>query len=204
MAKRSPRKRRTAEEAKEEILMVGTRQLREHGVAGLRLDEIAAEIGVSRQAILHHFGSREGLVREVVRGAWEGLFQDLLGLLQTEGEEGRAVSPQDLIERVDDVTRKKGNARLGAWLLLSGEGLPTEMFEGALADLPRALAANRPEASLQDVQFGFLLMASVLFGDAVFGARFRQALGLPDTEADRRRFHVWLADRLWSSGEVPA
>ncbi len=196
MATRRARKRRTAEEAKEEILAVGTRQLREHGVAGLRLDEIAAEIGVSRQAILHHFGSREGLVREVVRGAWVGLFQDLLGLLQT-GVDPRAISARELIERVDDVTRKKGNARLGAWLLLSGEGLPSEMFDGAIADLPKALAASRSDASLEDIQFGFLLMASVLFGDAVFGGRLRQALGLEDTEKERRRFHAWLAERLW-------
>ena len=175
---------------------MGTRQLRDQGVAGLRLDDIAAEIGVSRQAVLHHFGSREGLVREVVRGAWTELFQDLLGLMQGEADPAH-ISAADLIERVDDVTRKKGNARLGAWLLLSDQGLESEMFDGALADLPRALAATRPDTSLEDVQFGFLLMASVLFGDAVFGGRFRQALGLADTEDDRRRFHNWLAARLW-------
>jgi AcrR family transcriptional regulator len=194
MATKPARKRRTAEQAKEEILAVATRQLRDQGVAGLRLDEIAAEIGVSRQAVLHHFGSREGLVREVVRGAWTGLFQDLLGLLAAEGDPS-AITARDLIERVDDVTRRKGNARLGAWLLLSDQGLPSAMFEGAVADLPKALADSRG-TSLEDMQFGILLLASALFGDAVFGGRFRQALGLPDTEDDRRRFHHWLAERL--------
>jgi AcrR family transcriptional regulator len=38
-----------------------------HGVAGLSLRELAAAIGTSHRMLIHHFGSKEGLLVEVVR-----------------------------------------------------------------------------------------------------------------------------------------
>jgi AcrR family transcriptional regulator len=187
------RKRRSKEEAKAEILAIAQERLVEAGPDGLRLDDIAAEIGVSRQAVLHHFGSREGLLREVVRHAWLGLFEELRGLVQGPGE----LSPAGFIDRVDEVTRRKGNARLGAWLLLSGQGLPESLFEGALAELPAQAAGASDGGQLRDLRYGLLLAGAALFGDAIFGTRLRQALSLPDDEEARRDFHAWLAERLW-------
>lgn len=177
------RKRRPAAETKEEILTAAQAMLVAEGPAGLRLDEVARRVGISRQAVLHHFGSREGLLREVVGRAWLGLFTELLEL-------GQASSPDELIDRVDDVARRKGNARLGAWLLLSEKGLPEEVFEGALGALPAQLAGDE---ELDEARYRLLLVGAALFGDAVFGHRLRQAIGLPDSEEDRRQFHRWLA-----------
>ncbi len=181
------RKRRPAAETQAEIIEVARRLVAESGPAELRLDEVAQEVGVSRQAVLHHFGSREGLLREVVGRAWLGLFGDLRGL--AEGQPSR----EELIDRVDDVTRTGGNARLGAWLLLSDKGLPVEVFEGALADLPVKLS---PGSSERDARYELLLVGSALFGDAIFGERLRQALGMPDDEAARADFRAWLGERL--------
>ena len=55
------RRRRPAEETQAEILNVAQQHLLDRGPGGVRLDEIAREVGVSRQAVLHHFGNREGL-----------------------------------------------------------------------------------------------------------------------------------------------
>jgi AcrR family transcriptional regulator len=38
-----------------------------HGVAGLSLRDLAAAIGTSHRMLIHHFGSKEGLLVEVVR-----------------------------------------------------------------------------------------------------------------------------------------
>ena len=180
------RRRRPAAETKEEILVVAKKLMAARGPAELRLDEVAAEIGISRQAVLHHFGSREGLLREVVGRAWLGLFSELSTL-------GQAGSPDELIDRVDEVARRKGNARLGAWLLLSEQGLPEEVFEGALGDLPAHMS---PDVGLTEARYRLLLVGATLFGDAVFGTRLRQAVGLPDTEEDRKDFHRWLAAQM--------
>lgn len=190
------RKRRSREEARAEILAAATGVLAQSGPDAIRLDDVAAAVGVSRQAVLHHFGSREALLREVVRGAWVGLFGDL----QTLVGDGGAFSPGAFVDQVDDVTRRRGNARLGAWLLLSGEGLDEEVFTGALGALPKALSqgAGIPE---KDAQYALLLVGAALFGDAIFGARLRQALDLPDGEVERADFRRWLVAALWRSNE---
>ena len=88
------------------------------------------------------------------------------------------------------VARQRGNARLGAWLLLSGEGLPDEVFDQPLGELSPANAGD------PDANFGLLAIGAAVFGDALFGNRLRQVLGLPDGEDERAAFRAWLADRL--------
>lgn len=184
------RRRRPAEETKAEIIGVAQRHLFEKGPSALRLDEIAKDVGVSRQAILHYFGNRDGLLREVVQHAWKGLFIDLMSLV-TENR-----GPEAFIDHFDEVIRHRGNARLGAWLLLSNQGLPDGVFENALASLPPKLA---PDA--EDADFRMLTVGAAMFGDAIFGGRLRQALGMSDSEEDRKRYQAWLADQMW--GQQP-
>lgn len=189
------RRRRPAAETRAEMLEAGRRLLAEHGPASLRLDDVAAEVGVSRQAVLHHFVSREGLMRAVVSSAWGELFDDLGALAPDLLDQ----PPRVLLDTVDEVVRVRGHARLGAWLLLSGEGLPDAAFQDVLAGLPKAVRAGAPASwSDEDARFGLVLIGAALFGDALFGARIRQALGLPDSEADRAEFRAWLAERLES------
>ena len=52
--------RRTAEEARRLILDAAEKRLAQQGPEGLRLQDIARDIGISHPAILHHFESREG------------------------------------------------------------------------------------------------------------------------------------------------
>ncbi len=127
-------------------------------------------------------------MRALVEQAWTGLFEDLAGMAGSAGE----LEPEQFVELIDDVARRKGNARLGAWLLLSGQGLPDAVFEGAVADLG---TENSEEG------FTMLMLGAVLFGDAIFGERLRQVLGLPESETDRAAFRAWLA-RLARAGTL--
>src|SRR5262245_18554336 len=80
-SKARPRTRRSAEEARARILSAAERELMRVGPEGLRLTELARELRVSHPAILHHFGSREGLVAAVVQQAMRSLSADLLAAL---------------------------------------------------------------------------------------------------------------------------
>lgn len=179
------RRRRPAEETRAEILEVAQRHLFERGPEALRLDEIAAEVGISRQAILHYYGNRDGLLRAVVEQAWTGLFRDLATLATADRE------PVEFADHVDDVVRKRGNARLGAWLLLSSQGLPDTMFEDVLEGLPDRMS------SADDAGYRLLMVGAALFGDAIFGRRLRQVLGLEEGEEARADFRRWLAGVAW-------
>src|ERR1700738_4398255 len=63
------RARRTPEEARRLILETAQQLIARAGPEGLRLQEIAAAAGISHPLILHHFGSREGLVRALTQQA---------------------------------------------------------------------------------------------------------------------------------------
>src|SRR5688572_5204467 len=66
------RVRRTAGAAREAILDAAEKRLAEGGPAGLRIQEIARDVGISHPTLLHHFGSRAALVEAVVDRALEG------------------------------------------------------------------------------------------------------------------------------------
>ena len=63
------RLRRTPEEARQLILDTAQVLIARNGPEGLRLQDIAAAAGISHPLILHHFGSRAGLVRALARRA---------------------------------------------------------------------------------------------------------------------------------------
>lgn len=185
------RARKPAAQTRAEIVDAARARLFSDGPDAMRLNDIAAEVGVSRQAVLHHFGSRAGLMREVVADAWGDLFRDLASLARS----ADATTPDAFVDHLDEVVRARGHARLGAWLLLSGEGLPEQAFEGALAELPVLMAKDGVE--VDEMRRVLLLVGAALFGDAVFGTRLRQALGMPEGEAERERFRRWLVRALW-------
>ncbi len=54
---------------RERILVVSLETFSERGVVGTSLDELARRLGVTKQTILYHFGSKEELVDAVVRSA---------------------------------------------------------------------------------------------------------------------------------------
>ncbi len=110
------RRRRSAQETRSAILEAAERRLLIGGPEAIRLQEIAADAGISHPAILHHFGSREGLVEAMVlRG---------IGRLQAQFIEGwpSAKEPdiEGVLERFYEVASHRGMARLLAWLILSG------------------------------------------------------------------------------------
>jgi AcrR family transcriptional regulator len=49
-----------------ELLAAATDYVFEHGLAGLTIRPLAAELGITHRGLLHHFGSREQLVGEIL------------------------------------------------------------------------------------------------------------------------------------------
>jgi len=197
---RSARRRRPAGEAQRAILDAAERRLLAVGPDALRLQDVAADVGVSHPAILHHFGSREGLMRAVTARALAALEADLVARLSDPTDD---VNGAALLDRVFETLGDRGHARLVAWLVLTGLGdVPQAagvQLVRAVADLVherRTAAGRATRTDYEDSLFTIILAATALFGDAIVGPQVRASAGLAqDRDADSR-FRAWLAELL--------
>ncbi|MEM7325956.1 MAG: TetR/AcrR family transcriptional regulator [Actinomycetota bacterium] len=62
---------------KERVLTEATIAFATQGVSGTSLDALARELGVTKQTILYHFGSKDGLIAAVLTSAAEDLVAEL-------------------------------------------------------------------------------------------------------------------------------
>lgn len=198
------RRRRTAEEARRAILEAAQKRLAECGPEEIRLQDIAADLGISHPAILHHFGSREALMRELSRHAFEALNADLVEAL---GERGRTSDVTAWLDRVFETLRDRGHARLLAWGTLTGrlaaqraDDDPHLLRDLAVAVHARrqsdAEHANRTPPTLEDTLFAVQLVSAALLGDALIGGVLRRSAGVSSDDATQERYRRWLAEHV--------
>jgi len=191
--------RRTAEEAQRVILDAAEQRLLQVGPAGLRLQEVAKDAGVAHPTILHHFGSREGLVHAVVQRALGTLHADLMNELQSELAGGTA-DPVKLINRAFLTLSQRGHARLWVWLALSGQLPPSvQPWIREIATVSHAVRVKRRGQairSFEDSLFRAMLAGLAMFGEAIIGDAVRESAGLADDPRAAERFRAWLGTFL--------
>jgi AcrR family transcriptional regulator len=205
--------RRTADEAYRRILDATERRLVRGGPEAVRLLDIAADVGVSHSAILHHFRSRERLLAALARRAMGRLQSDLLQILATRraGDPplDRAARAARMFDAIHRLFAGGGHARLFAGLILSGRRLE-EPMRATFGDFARAMHDNRvrrrredrrPAPSWEDTAFSLTFGWIALFGDALFGPIARAMVGLPSDSATGARFREWLARQIEGVGE---
>ena len=195
-SKTTRRRRLPAAQARERILEAAQKRLAEGGPDAVRLQEVAADLGISHPTILHHFGSRNGLMEALEKRAMRALQEDLLAA------SGSAV---DSLERVARTMGDEGHARLLAWWVLHGGG-PSGQFDwGMLRNLAEGIHAQRVAAATEegseapdpeDTVFVVRLAAAALFGEALLGDILTRSAGLEDEAETSRRFRAWLAELL--------
>jgi AcrR family transcriptional regulator len=186
--------RRTPEEARRLILGTAQELLAATGPEGLRLQEIAARAGISHSLILHHFGSRAGLVAALTQEAAIELRDRLLATMTSGG-----FGLEAQLDRVFDAFRD-GLAQRLAWLATiepEGPAAATAMIMRQIADVvhSRREAAAAPGATVHrsDTEWLLHLVAAAAFGDAIFGSRLRRSAGLAVTPETDRGFRDWFA-----------
>ena len=183
------------------ILEAAERRLLVGGPEAIRLQEIAANAGISHPAILHHFGSREGLVEAMVlRG---------IARLQAQFLEGwpSAKEPdiEGVLERFYEVASRRGIARMLAWLILSGEGSRTmtpNVFKPAAermhaGRLRRAQKEGRRPPELEETLFAASHLFILVLGDSLFGPSVRRSMDSVQAPTARADFVAGSA-KLWS------
>jgi AcrR family transcriptional regulator len=188
------RKRRTAEEARTAILDAAEQRLVASGPAGIRLQEVAADVGVSHPTVLHHFGSREGLVEAVVARALDSLHAGLLAAVNASPEGPDQVAA--LLDRVFEALVRGGHARAFLWLALSGYAPNMEELRvRTLAEAVHAVRRQRRVGSkrmppFEDTYYTVLLPALALLAMSV---TVQPGAKTDDEACGPARFRAWLA-----------
>jgi AcrR family transcriptional regulator len=194
LEKRTKRHRRQPEEAKRLILDAAEACMTAGGPAGLRLQDVARTAGVSHPTILHHFGSREGLVRALNLRSLEALRNSVIARLAS------ARSGKDSIKQTFAAYRD-GVAQRMLWLIQSA-ALETPgglRFFDEIVDALHALrlkfAATGTTPDIEDTRAVIHLTTIAAFGDALIGPRLRQETGAKERAA-RERFETWYVGLL--------
>ena len=194
MAAKTKRIRRRPEDARALILDAADAIMAEGGgPAAMRLQDVAKKAGVSHPTILHHFGSREGLVRALNVRA----FQRLTAMA---GE-----APDTVKDSHDGVARtfaayRDGLAQRMVWLMQSAPAPVAAnlgLFEDAVQrfhTVRQKFAKPGKAPDIADSRAVVHLLTIAAFGDALIGARLRQAGAKED--AARAAFEKWLSQLL--------
>jgi TetR/AcrR family transcriptional regulator, repressor for neighboring sulfatase len=199
---RTPRRRDVAQ-TRAAILDAAERRLIAGGPDAIRLEKIAADVGVSHPAILHHFKSREGLVEAMVLNG--------LARFQAQVLEGWPSAKEPDIEgtfqRFYEIASRRGVARMLAGLILMGrdsDALRPDVLRPAAERLHagrvrRAQLDGTPMPELEDSMFIATFLMIIVLGDSLFGTSTRRALGLHSKDSTQR-FRRWLVKAVEGMG----
>ncbi len=75
-------------DTRDKLLDVATRHFAERGFYGVSIAQVSTELGLSKQALLHHFGNKEKLYAEVLKRISDDLMQQIS--LSEKGTSGTA------------------------------------------------------------------------------------------------------------------
>jgi AcrR family transcriptional regulator len=190
-----PRIRRTVDEARRLILEAAERRLAADGPSAVRVQAVAADVGVTDAAVHYHFGNRQGLLDAVVRSAGRRLRDGLERVVA--GSNPRTPDIAALASQLHATMDTEGQARLTAWMVLGGW---KPQGAGLLRPLAEALHRQRCEAaksnggsapSIDETLFAVELLGLVAWAESLMGDAWRRSVGLKSDRATADRFMQW-------------
>ncbi len=187
------RRRRPAAEAREAILAAAEELLCSEGPSGVRLQRVAKAVGVSHPAILHHFGSADGLMEALHHRVSRAIRDDLMGLLTpAEDAAERRRATHAALTRLADPSK----GRMLAWLVATGRDPFPPIEEQGLSSIAESLdsAIGGAPGGIDQARRVVLLAVLASMGDALVGSEVRARLGGSDEARDPDTFRAWLLE----------
>lgn len=174
------RTRRTAEDAREEILAAAEQAFERGGPSEVKLKPIAESAGVTHSGLLYHFKSRAGLLKALFQRVVARQRDEVIGALVGGLPTDRA-SREALLRRAYDRVAEPREAELLAYLLAHGEDpfpdVTQQGMSNIVAGLAGALDARSEARDLADVRFFVELVTLVMYGDLLVGPHLRARFG---------------------------
>lgn len=184
-----PRRRRSPELARQEILDAAERVFAHYQPDQVGLKEVAREAGVSHALITHYFGTYAGLLEAALERRTRATREAAIARLR---EPAALSRPADLLEMLFRMLQDPVHLRLMRWMLASERPAASHAF--ALQDrglavlagqVARAISPEPSPALLRDVEITLLTAVSAAYGYALAKHTLAPALGRePSHELD--------------------
>ncbi len=187
---------KSPEDAQNAILDAAEALMLEVGPAGLRISAVAKKAGMAHPNIIHHFGSRQGLINaladRVGAQATERVTQAITDALDAPIE-GRISA----MTHVLDMAYPGDAGKAAVWLHLSGAESAMKSNMERIVSLSHSLRQSiDPDAEMDKTSRLVLLVTLALVGEVVSGQGVKEALGFGHDDASRAHFRQWLTEIL--------
>ncbi len=188
-------------EARQKFIDAAHRLFAERGYYGVSIAAVSAEMGLTKQALLHHFGSKEKLYGEVMRqlaGRFEGVVQGAIAQPGSGKDKARAV----LLTIHDHLMKEGTDARIIVRELLDNVDRAEQSRKWYLRPLLDALAEvfrGIPEweqASDDEVYAAMYQLVGAINYFAISGATLDRMIGPDRLSAVSLAFPAVLGDLL--------
>src|SRR5215468_699198 len=186
------RLRRTPQAAKLAILEAAEQRLHDDGPEGVRIQRIAADIGITDAAIHYHFGSREALMDALLRRIGRRLVDDIEATIARWAPDQIDVAALGrLFQRAYADERA---ARLALWLSIAGwRPKGSGMFKSLVervhrARIEAARKSRQPAPRLSDTQYAIALLSAAHMHAAMSGEALVASVAKDPASLDQRDF----------------
>jgi AcrR family transcriptional regulator len=186
------RQRRTPQAAKFAILEAAERQLHDEGPEGVRIQRIAADLGITDAAVHYHFGTREALMDALLRRIGRRLVDDIEATIESWAPDQIDVAA--LGRLFQHAYANERAARLALWLSLSGwrpkgSGMLKSLVDRVhRARVEAARKAARPAPRKSDTQYAIALLSAAHMHAAMSGEALLASVAEDPASLDQRDF----------------
>jgi len=186
------RQRRTPQAAKFAILDAAERRLHDEGPEGVRIQRIAADLGMTEAAVHYHFGTREALIDALLRRIGRRLVDDIEATIESWAPDQIDVAA--LSRLFQQAYANERAARLALWLSLAGwrpkgSGMLNSLVERVhRARIEVAQKANRAAPRKSDTQYAIALLSAAHMHAAMSGEVLLASVAKDPASLDQRDF----------------
>jgi len=184
------------EQAQEVILDAAEEVIVAVGPAGLRISAVAKKAGMAHPNIIHHFGSREGLINALAQRVGQRSADRVTEAIKraTQASPGDRV---DAMTHVLDTAYPGDEGKAAVWLHLSGAESSLKSNMERIVQLSHSLRQTiDSDASLDNTNRLVMLITLALVGEVVSGQGVKGALGFGNSQNSRAHFRRWLTEIL--------
>ena len=184
------------EQAQKAILDAAEELMVDVGPAGLRISAVAKKAGMAHPNIIHHFGSRDGLINALAERVGERATNRISDAIKV----ATNAAPEDRVSamtHVLDTAYPGDEGRAAVWLHLSGAESSLKSNMERIVELSHSLRQSVDvDANLDNTHRLVMLVTLALVGEVVSGQGIKGALGFGNDEKSRAYFRRWLSEIL--------